>query len=105
MTTPLTVTTSHDTEGAVTLKVAGEIDMTNSDSFAAAIDDAPGRLVVDLSGVEYMDSAGLSVLFIHADRIEVIVPELLAPVVAFSGLSAMTTVHGRRTSSGSGQEQ
>lgn len=94
MTTPLTLTPERGPDGTVVLKAVGEIDMTNSDILAEAIQDTPGRVVVDLSGVEYIDSAGLSVLFIHAERIEVVVPSVLASVVAFSGLSTMTTVHG-----------
>ncbi|MET0237782.1 MAG: STAS domain-containing protein [Kibdelosporangium sp.] len=93
MTTPLTLTPTRDAEGTVVLKAGGEIDMTNCEDFAAAIEDVPDRLVVDLTDVEYMDSAGLSVLFTYADRIEVVVPSLLAPVVTFSGLAAVTTVH------------
>ena len=99
MTTPLALTPARDAEGTVVLKAAGEIDMTNCDTFAAAIDDVPGRLVVDLTDVEYMDSAGLSVLFTYADRIEVVVSAILAPVVNFSGLPALTTVHRLETPS------
>ncbi|MEV4319477.1 STAS domain-containing protein [Actinocrispum sp. NPDC049592] len=94
MTTPLTVTPERGPDGTVVLLATGEIDMTNSDVLTEAIEGTPGRVVVDLSGVEYIDSAGLAVLFIHAERIEVVVPSVLAPVVAFSGLSTMTTVHG-----------
>jgi anti-sigma B factor antagonist len=100
MTTPLTLTPGHDADGTAVLKATGEIDMTNSDTFAAAIREAPSRVVVDLTGVEYIDSAGLSVLFVHAEQIEVIVPSILAPVVAFSGLSEVTTVHGLENRSG-----
>lgn len=103
MTTPLTLTPSQDAAGVTVLKAAGEIDMTNSDAFADAIAGIPGRVLVDLTDVEYLDSAGLSVLFVHAERIELVVPSLLAPVVAFSGLPTLTTVHGLDDAPGQGQ--
>jgi anti-sigma B factor antagonist len=93
MTTPLTLTPTRDAKGTTVLKVGGEIDMSNCDALSAAIDEVPDRLVVDLTDVQYMDSAGLSVLFTYASRIEVVVPPLLAPVVTYSGLAAVATVH------------
>jgi anti-sigma B factor antagonist len=51
-------------------------------------------VVVDLSAVEYLDSAGLAVLFAHVHRIEVIANALLAPVLTFSSIAELTTVHG-----------
>ncbi|WP_327048590.1 hypothetical protein OG320_12315 [Microbispora sp. NBC_01189] len=55
----------------------------------------PGQaLLVDLSAVEYLDSAGLSVLFAHAPRIELVANDPLAPVLTISGLVQVTTVHG-----------
>ncbi|MBH5338760.1 STAS domain-containing protein [Streptomyces pactum] len=92
MTTPLTLTPGHGPDGTAVLKAVGEIDMSNTGAFAAALEDLPGRLVIDLTGVEYLDSAGLSVLFAHADRIELIAGPLLAPVMDISGLAALTTV-------------
>ncbi|MEU4806155.1 STAS domain-containing protein [Actinosynnema sp. NPDC023587] len=92
MTTPLSLTPGRGPDGTAFLKVVGEIDMSNTPTFAAALDDIPGRLVVDLTEVEYLDSAGLSVLFAHADRIELVTTDLLEPVVTVSGLSTVTTV-------------
>jgi anti-anti-sigma factor len=61
------ITTSSATDGDVTvLSVAGEIDMTTAPAFEAAIavvlENEPGALIIDLSGVEFLDSAGLTVL-------------------------------------------
>jgi anti-sigma B factor antagonist len=46
--------------------VAGDIDMARSKAFQAAltglVDENPQRIVVDLSGVEYMDSSGVASL-------------------------------------------
>jgi anti-anti-sigma factor len=97
MTTPLTLTPSLRPDGATLLTVVGEIDMSNTDALAAAIETVDGPLVIDLTAVEYLDSAGLSVLFTHTDRIELIATPLLAPVLTISGLADLTTVHGLDT--------
>ncbi|MGW5266558.1 STAS domain-containing protein [Microbispora sp. NPDC004025] len=92
MTTPLTLTPGHGPDGAALLTVAGEIDMSNTDTLAAALDRTPGPVVLDLTLVEYLDSAGLSVLFAHADRITLIANPLLSPVLTISGLADLATV-------------
>ena len=78
------------------MTVAGEIDMSNADRFrdalglaAAAVDG--GSFVVDLTGVEYLDSAGVHALFAYASRIRLIAGPLLEPVLAVSGLSGITS--------------
>jgi anti-sigma B factor antagonist/stage II sporulation protein AA (anti-sigma F factor antagonist) len=54
--------------GAVLLKPAGRLDLSNADAFkdalSAALSSAQGALIVDLSGVEYISSAGLRSLMI-----------------------------------------
>ncbi|MDF3299088.1 STAS domain-containing protein [Streptomyces tropicalis] len=98
MTTPLTLTPGRRPDGTALLTVSGEIDMSNSDAFAEALakalDATAEPLVLDLSAVEYLDSAGLTVLFNHADRIELIAAPLLIPVLTVSGLSEITRVQG-----------
>ncbi|NEC65314.1 STAS domain-containing protein [Streptomyces sp. SID9727] len=93
MTTPLTLTPGRRPDGTAMLTVVGEIDMSNTESLAAALASAPGPLVLDLTDCEYLDSAGLSILFPHADRLELIAGPLLAPVLAISGLTGLTTRH------------
>ncbi|UVS78472.1 STAS domain-containing protein [Actinokineospora sp. UTMC 2448] len=93
MTTPLTLTAGHRPDGTPLLTAAGEIDMSNSETLAEAITATPGHLVIDLTAVDYLDSAGLAVLFTHAERIEIIATPLLAPVLTISGLTDLTTVH------------
>ena len=79
------------------MTAAGEIDMSNADRFrdalglAAAAADG-GLFVVDLTGVEYLDSAGVHALFAHASRIRLIAGPLLEPVLTVSGLSDITSV-------------
>jgi anti-sigma B factor antagonist len=96
MTTALTLTTSSRPDGTRMLTAAGEIDMSNAASFAAALDEAVGTdgspLVVDLTAVEYLDSAGLAALFPHAERIALVASPLLAPLLTISGLADLTTV-------------
>lgn len=53
--------------GVPIVRVRGEIDLSNADSVLASIEaardeDAPG-LIVDLQGLEYLDSAGVRLLF------------------------------------------
>lgn len=97
MTTPLTLTPGRRPDGTSHLAVAGEIDMSNIDSLADALDATTGPLVLDLTAVDYLDSAGLSVLFAHANRLELIATPLLAPVLTVSGLADLATVHGLGT--------
>jgi anti-anti-sigma factor len=96
MTAPLTLTNGRRPDGTALLTATGEIDMSNSQTFAAAVDsalgDGGGRLVVDLRAVEYLDSAGLSILFAHAERLELVASSLLEPVLTLSGLADLTTV-------------
>ena len=47
---------------------------------------------MDLTGVEYLDSAGVHALFAHASRIRLIAGPLLEPVLTISGLSGITSV-------------
>ena len=60
-------------EGVVVAGVTGEIDVSNAAELERAIagelDDAPAGLVVDLAGLEFMDSSGVHVLFGLAHRL------------------------------------
>jgi anti-anti-sigma factor len=94
MTTQLTLTPGRRPDGTARLTVSGEIDMSNADSLAQALEGGSGPLLLDLTAVEYLDSAGLSVLFAHANRLELIVTPLLKPVITISGLADLVTVHG-----------
>ena len=98
MTTPVSFAPVRRPDGTAVLVVRGEVDLTNSGAFAAELAAAlpeQGRLVVDLTDVGYLDSAGLTALFAHASRIEVIVTDLLAPTLAISGLTDVSLVHER----------
>ncbi|MDL4814256.1 STAS domain-containing protein [Actinomadura opuntiae] len=97
MSTPLTLTGTERPDGTPVLTAAGEIDMSNTGAFADALAATPGRVVVDLTAVGYLDSAALTVLFDHAGRIEIVAAPLLIPVLTISGLGDVATVHESAT--------
>ena len=93
MTTPLTLSAGRRPDGSQTLTADGEIDMSNASQLGDALAQAgDGPVVVDLTAVGYLDSAGLTVLFTHADHIELVAAPLLVPVLKISGLSEITEV-------------
>ena len=53
-------------DGAVVVRLAGELDLYNAQAVREALigctDESPDRLVVDLSGVNFIDSTALGVL-------------------------------------------
>jgi anti-anti-sigma factor len=66
MTTPLSIVAQH-LDGGVRLAVAGEIDLSSSDTLAAAVVHtidarAAVTVVVDLHAVAFLDAAGVRVL-------------------------------------------
>ena len=70
MSATLTLDTARSNDGKPVLVAAGEIDLSNIDTFAegltAAVTDTVSSgetLTVDLSAVEYLDSAAINVLF------------------------------------------
>lgn len=96
MATPLELSTRRDPDGTPVVAAVGEIDMSNAARLAdmlgvAAPED--GRLVVDLTGVEYLDSAAVKVLYGYASRIRIVASPLLLPVLIVSGLSDIISVH------------
>ena len=99
MATPLTVGIGVSEDGAAVLTVAGEIDLSNVDVLQRAIAEAMtpashdgGVLTIDFSGVEYLDSTAIDVLFAHADRIRLIVNPMLMPILKVSGLTNVASV-------------
>lgn len=99
MTTPLTIRTSQQPDGSTILTAAGEIDQSNADALAGALADLTaqpehGPVTVDLTAVEYLDSAALAALFPHAGSIRIRATPLLGPVLTISGLSELTPIDG-----------
>ena len=61
-------------DGAVVVRLAGELDLYNADAVRAALfeaaSDAADRLVVDMAGVSFIDSTALGVLIEARSRLE-----------------------------------
>lgn len=57
---------SRESTGGVTVVVRGEIDMSNARSVGeridAAVTDPPGRVLLDLGSVGYVDTSGVRML-------------------------------------------
>jgi anti-anti-sigma factor len=71
--TPLADIRFETVDGVVVARIEGEVDMSNADDLGAAItarvsSDAVA-LVLDLAAVEYLDSAGIHVLFDLRERL------------------------------------
>lgn len=99
MATTLTLDTARRNTGELVLVAAGEIDLSNIDMFNQALANASteavgggGSLVVDLSAVEYLDSAAINALFVRADHIELIAHPLLMSTFTISGLSELVPI-------------
>lgn len=99
MPTSLHLDTVRAGDGELVLTATGEIDLSNVGTFDDALTTAVtetvsgGRtLTVDLTGVEYLDSAAISALFPHADHIRLIARPLLIRVFTVSGLSELVTI-------------
>jgi len=89
--------TSTVRDETVTLAVQGEIDMSSAQEFRRALNDAPdgSRLVLDLTGVDYLDSAGVKVLYDHLGRRpELVVSSgaVILRVLAITGLGDLLPV-------------
>jgi anti-sigma B factor antagonist len=89
-----------DTSGAPVIAVSGELDMSNAARLEATIEAVvaakPDRLIFDLSGLRFMDSAGIAVLLGAAGKVTSI--ELRDPsppvrrVVELTGLESVLSV-------------
>lgn len=99
MPTSLSFDTAHRDDGQLVLIAVGEIDLSNIEEFERVLASttteavsAGGTLLVDLSAVEYLDSAAISALVSHADHIHVIAHPLMMTVFRISGLTELATV-------------
>ncbi|MFC5139297.1 STAS domain-containing protein [Actinomycetospora rhizophila] len=68
----------------VRIRIGGEVDLENAgdveDQLAAAIPNETSAVTLELAELEYLDSAGLRVLFALAARLEVLQIELRVDV-------------------------
>jgi anti-anti-sigma factor len=99
MPTSLALNAARRDDGKPVLIAAGEIDLSNIDAFTRALTNAISEvggngetLTVDLSAVEYLDSAAINALFARADGIRLIAHPLLMPILSISGLTELVDV-------------
>jgi anti-anti-sigma factor len=107
MMTPLSLNTDRGVDGTPRVTAAGEIDISNIHAFTAALTTASEGnrrpITVDMSAVKYLDSAGINVLFKHADeidRLHLIVHPFLMRILKITGLSDIATVQPANLPSG-----
>lgn len=110
MATPLTVNADRHPDGSPLLVAAGEIDLSNVETFTralitviAAADGAGGTVTVDLSAVEYLDSAAIGALSVHADQVpqmRLVANPYLIPVLRISGIDQLATVEPAQPTDG-----
>lgn len=100
MPTVLRMATTRSADGRSVLTATGEIDLSNVEPFSQALLSALAEaetngkqpLVVDLSAVEYLDSAAVNVLFPHAERLCVIAHPFLVRVFNISGFAELADI-------------
>lgn len=93
------------TDGQVQLVVEGEVDLSNAadveQALLAAIDNKATAVTIDLTGVGYLDSAGLRIVYTLATRLDLLQIELevVAPVgsvarhvIELSGLASVANL-------------
>ena len=103
--TDATMTVDHESADTVRIALAGEIDMDNArqveQTIIGAISNQLTAVTIDLSGLAYIDSAGIRVLFTLANRLTIlqvalrlVVPEgsPVRKVIELSGMAAAVPV-------------
>jgi anti-sigma B factor antagonist len=102
-------------EGARIVEILGQVDLATAPAFQHALDTAAAdrsQLTVDLTGLDFLDSAGIKVLFGLATRLDlhlvVDCSSVIAGMLDVSGLAQATTIRaveasGRQRFAGSGQ--
>ena len=103
--TDASMTVGRDSADTARIALFGEIDMANADEVEQQILGAIGNqltaVTIDLSGLEYIDSAGLRVLFTLGSRLDIlqIALRLVVPtgssirrVIDLSGIAATISV-------------
>ncbi|MEZ0357394.1 STAS domain-containing protein [Mycobacterium sp. SA01] len=95
MSTPLTVHVERAADGQLVLRASGEIDASNVADFAEALNaavDGGSDLNVDLTAVDYLDSAAINALVPHAESLQIIANPLLMRVLTVSGLAELAKI-------------
>jgi anti-anti-sigma factor len=97
------VVSVEDFDGAVVMRLGGELDLYNAEDLRTALERAsvpePRRIVIDLALVEFIDSTALGVLIEARSRLGQNALRLAAPqletrrTLQISGLDRHLTVH------------
>jgi len=95
------IDTAVDGSGAPIITVSGELDISNAASLQSKVGsiitaERPARMIFDLSGLRFMDSAGIAVLIGAASKVDVVRLRNPSPivrrVVELTGLSAVLPI-------------
>jgi anti-anti-sigma factor len=97
--TSLTHSSTRRSDGKLVLAATGEIDLSNIDAFKQALTGSTteaassgARLIVDLTAVDYLDSAAINALYDLADHIHLIANPVLMRSLTVSGLAELVTI-------------
>ena len=84
---------------SVRLVVAGEIDLATFEQFERAVVDAArhhGRILLDLTRVEFMATVGIRVLYSHREQLKAILVapgSIITRALSIAGLEAVIPVN------------
>jgi anti-anti-sigma factor len=86
-----------DDGGDPVVRLTGEIDISNAEPIGDALDEIVGtdakRIVVDLSELQFMDSAGIAMLLRTAARVETVEirnpSEVIKRIIECTGLTGI----------------
>jgi anti-sigma B factor antagonist len=75
----------REENGTPVVYLSGELDLTSARQFSTAIDAAlgshPGRLILDASGLTFMDSSGIVLLVSATQRVQEVQVRDPSPIV------------------------
>jgi anti-anti-sigma factor len=81
----VTVASVQEEDGTPVVYLSGELDLTSAGQFSTAIDAAlgshPGRLILDASGLTFMDSSGIVLLVSATQRVQEVQVRDPSPIV------------------------
>lgn len=89
-------------EGIPVVRLTGEIDISNAEPIGDALDAIVGpdarQVVVDLDGLDFMDSAGIAMLLRIAARVDVVEirnpSEVMRRIIECTGLTGIFRMPG-----------
>ena len=84
-----------DEDGVPVIRVEGELDLSSVESVRHAVtpvlEAEPARVVIDLSGLEFMDSSGIALMLTIANRVPTVElrnpSDIIRQVIEITGLT------------------